>query len=347
MKKSLIALAALAATASFAQSTATISGSINVGILDTGKSGDVAAVSSLGGGANAINIATVEDLGGGLRGGFSGQIRFNAATGDRNSSGTGNALFHEANAYIAGGFGTARIGKIAEASNCAFDAWGCTGGAAFGGGTGVSTLAGALAVANAVSYTTPTMNGFSASVMSSVSAASRVNERRSFTLNYAQGPLAVQYLQTDNTANTAADALTPTAAVLSGSNTNIFTALPITAVSNNGGIKDEKAKQTSIAASYNFGVAKLNVLNVREENSSGANTKNVEAINASVPMGAYTFLAGYAKDKKEAAANKDTKIALGVNYALSKRSTLGADVFKAEQGDNTGTGFVVRMRHTF
>ncbi len=63
-------------------------------------------------------------------------------------------------------------------------------------------------------------------------------------------------------------------------------------------------------------------------------------------MGAVTLLAGYAKDKK-AAADKDTKVSLGVNYALSKRSTLGADLFKADQGANTGTGLVVRMRHTF
>jgi hypothetical protein len=62
-------------------------------------------------------------------------------------------------------------------------------------------------------------------------------------------------------------------------------------------------------------------------------------------MGAYTLLAGYNKDNK-AAANADTKTVLGANYALSKRTTLGADVFKAEAA-GAGTGFVVRMRHTF
>ena len=66
----------------------------------------------------------------------------------------------------------------------------------------------------------------------------------------------------------------------------------------------------------------------------------------------HTLLAGYAKDKK-AAANLDTKIAAGVNYALSKRTTLGADVFKSEAAavtgstGNAGTGFVIRARHTF
>jgi hypothetical protein len=298
--------------------------------MDTGAAGAKAGVASLGGGANAIDINTVEDLGGGLRGGFSSQIRFSAATGDMGSSGTGNALFHAANAYLSGGFGTARIGKIAEASNCGFDAWGCTGGAGFGAGVGTSTLAGASAVANAISYTTPTISGFSASAMSSQST--RAEERQSFTLNYAQGPFAAQYLQTNGTANTAANVLV--------SATNVADTTKLWSV------KDEKAKQSSIAASYNFGVAKLNVLNVKEEGATGTTTKDVTAINGSMPMGAVTLLAGYAKDKK-AVANADTKVSLGVNYALSKRSTLGADVFKAEQGANTGSGFVVRMRHTF
>ena len=275
----------------------------------------------MGGGANAIDINTVEDLGGGLRGGFSGQIRFNAASGDVGSAGLSNttSLFHAANAYLSGGFGTVRAGKIAEASNCGYDAWGCIGGAGFGAGVGTSTLAGAAAVANAVSYTTPTISGFSASVMSSQAASGRTNERKSFTLAYANGPVALQYLQTDNTGNTTSSSTAPT---------------------------DTKAQQASIGASYNFGVAKLNVINVKEEGSTGATTKDVTGVNASVPMGATTFLVGYAKDKK-AAANADTKIAAGVSYSLSKRTTVGADVFKAEQGDGTGTGFVARVRHTF
>jgi hypothetical protein len=322
MKKTLIALAALAAASTaFAQSTATISGSINTGFQKTGKAGDSAAIASMGGGANAIDINTVEDLGGGMKAGFSGQIRFNAASGDVGSSGLSNttSLFHAANAYVSGGFGTIRAGKIAEASNCGYDAWGCIGGAGFGAGVGTSTLAGAAAVANAVSYTTPTINGFSASAMSSQAATGRTNERQSFTLAYANGPVGLQYLQTNNSGNT----------------TSTTTA-----------ITDVKAKQASIGASYNFGIAKLNVLNVKEEDATGATTKDVTGVNASVPMGAYTFLAGYAKDKK-AVANADTKIAAGVSYALSKRTTVGADVFKAEQGANTGTGFIARVRHTF
>ena len=63
MKKTLIALAVLAVSgAAFAQSTATISGSISVGVMDTGLAGAKAGVASLGGGANAINMYVDRDI---------------------------------------------------------------------------------------------------------------------------------------------------------------------------------------------------------------------------------------------------------------------------------------------
>jgi hypothetical protein len=277
MKKTLIALATLAAAGTaFAQSTATISGSISVGVMDTGKAGGTAAVSTLGGGANAIDIVTREDLGGGMNAGFTSQIRFNANTGDVGSAGTGNALFHAANVYVGGGFGTIRVGKIAEASNCSYDAWGCTGGAGMMAGhattaghdsSGISALIGAAAIANSVSYTTPTINGFSASYQSTVST--RVNERSAFALNYAKGPLTAQVLRTENTANAAANATFNTS----------------------GAITDGNGRGTSIAASYDFGVARLNVFNAKTDpatvNVPDSNpTRDITFYTASMPMGA-------------------------------------------------------------
>jgi hypothetical protein len=329
MKKTLIALAVLAVSgAAFAQSTATISGSINVGVQDTGAAGAKAGVASLGGGANAINIVTLEDLGGGMRGGFSGQMRFNASTGDMNSNGNGNAFLHDANVYVGGGFGTIRVGKITELNNCAFDPWACTGGAGVVAGVAGtigasgSGLVGAQTIQSAVSYASPTINGFSLGYQTSVS--SRVNERSVLSLNYANGPVALQVLRTDGTANITAQGALGAASTAP---------------------TDAAAQQTALNASYNFGVAKVNVFNAKSENAAGATTFDITAISASMPMGAYTLLAGYAKDKK-AAATADTKLAIGANYALSKRTTLGADLFKQEQVGGS-TGFTVRARHTF
>jgi len=340
------ALAALAAPASFAQSTATISGSINVGIMATGAegaSGD-ANVASQGGGANAININTTEDLGGGMKGGFQSQMRFNAATGDRNSAGTGYALLHVANAYLQGGFGTVRLGKIGEMHNCGFDPWGCTGGAGMvaGHSGSVSALIAGGTTANAVHYTTPNFNGVSLSLQTSrstrtntpnfsgvslslqTSRSTRTNERRLVSIDYARGPITAQWLQLNNTANTWGD---------SGSNPG-----------------DAKAKGTSLGASYDLKFAKLNVINAVTKNADGAKTANVYSLSGSIPMGAYTWLTGYNKSKTGASytatSANDTKFAVGVNYALSKRTTLGADVFNSEVA-NGSTGYNLRIRHTF
>jgi predicted porin len=319
--------------------------------MDTGAAGAKAGVASLGGGANAINIVTSEDLGGGLKGGFNSQMRFNAATGDRNSAGTGSALFHAANAYIGGGFGTVAIGKIAEASNCAFDPWGCTGGAGvIAGAAGVSGLIAAGTQAQSISYTSPTIAGFSGSYQTSVS--SRKNERSVLNLGYANGPLAAQFLQSKGTANVVADLSVKSFFELSGSLEGLEgEALEAAEAAVDKAFMaaigtDAKEKGTSIGASYDLGIAKLAVFNAKTEAAGdGKVTKDITGLTATIPMGAVTLLAGYAKDKK-AAATADTKIGFGMNYALSKRTTLGADLFKQDAVGGS-TGFVTRVRHTF
>jgi predicted porin len=339
MKKTLIALATLAAAGTaFAQSSVTLSGSINVGVMDTGRAGEKAGVASLGNGANAINIASSEDLGGGLRGGFTGQIRYSAATGDVNSAGlapitnnvassSGNQLLHAANAFISGGFGTVRVGKIAEAGSCAFDPWGCTAGAGLMAGStgGVNALVGAGTQANSVSYATPTINGFSGGYQTTVTNPDRAKERSVLNLNYAKGPLAVGLVQVKGGGNSLAP--NPTAAAIGTTGNNV------------------DLTQNFVGARYNLGFATLGVSNSKTE-LAGVTSADVNTLSATAPMGAYTLLAGFAKDKTKA-ANADTRTAVGVNYALSKRTTLGADLFKAEAGANTGNGFVLRVGHTF
>jgi predicted porin len=58
-----------------------------------------------------------------------------------------------------------------------------------------------------------------------------------------------------------------------------------------------------------------------------------------------TGLFGYSKDNSKV-STADSKWAVGANYALSKRTTLGADVFQQERATGS-TGFVLRARHTF
>ena len=83
MKKTLIALAALAATGAFAQSSATISGSINYGIsTSTAK---VHGYGAWKGDRNHLTFTAVEDMGGGMKLSAGVQARFNSANSGTNT----------------------------------------------------------------------------------------------------------------------------------------------------------------------------------------------------------------------------------------------------------------------
>ena len=77
MKKTLIAIAALAATGAFAQSTVTISGTMDAGLsvasvqnATTGVSDKVSGFLGNNVATSAINIAATEDLGAGMKASF-------------------------------------------------------------------------------------------------------------------------------------------------------------------------------------------------------------------------------------------------------------------------------------
>lgn len=311
MKKQLIAAAVAGAFALPAMAQVTMSGSIHSGVIDTGAAGAKAVVATrLGGGMNAINITSSEDLGGGLSAGSAFQLRFDATGTNRATSATGGTpLFHAARVFISGPFGTVNMGKIIEESNCAYDPWGCGGGAglmANSGGT--QGLIMADSQDRSISYTTPTVSGFRLVYQTTVMAPAAPNQERTLTtLTYASGPIAAQYMLGE--------------------------------VQDNG-------KQNGFGASYDFGFLKANIASAVTENSAGAKTRDIMMYGASMPLRpGLTALLGYAKDKRQA-ATANTRWAVGVNYALSKRTTLGADVFEQESVGGS-QGFVLRARHTF
>ncbi len=120
MKKTLIALAALAATSAFAQSSLTISGAFNYGV-----STSVAGVHGYGGwkgDRNFLNFGVVEDLGGGLKVSGNVQARWNMATSMANtgyvntaSGGTQDNLFEQSAFAIDSSFGQIRVGRFTNA----------------------------------------------------------------------------------------------------------------------------------------------------------------------------------------------------------------------------------------
>jgi len=327
MKKTLIALAVLAASgASFAQSTVTIDGRVDINV--TRVSAGTASLTTVGRngvGSSRVAFKGVEDLGGGLTAKFT--IDTDLAADAPAATTLGN---RESWVGLAGGFGEIRLGNDYTAYWSAtglIDPFGTNGVAGgnnlFGNLAKVATgapAAGVAAVAatatnplisagasattgaggyigaanfyqvrasNSVGYKTPVFNGFSANAqVVQGEAINGFGGAKGYGLNYANGPLAVVYA-----------ALT--------------TKLSATADYDN----------TLIGASYDLGVAKVSLGQLTNKYLTNKATDTIVGLTA--PMGAGTIKASYDTKKVDNYATAGaTQLGLGYLYALSKRTTV-------------------------
>ena len=107
MKKTLIALAVLtASTASFAQSSVTLSGKMNLGIASTGSASS-ALTNGADGSSSRVILKGSEDLGGGMK------ANFHFETGLSPDTGAADSVFWQRQAWggFSGGFGEVRAGR--------------------------------------------------------------------------------------------------------------------------------------------------------------------------------------------------------------------------------------------
>jgi hypothetical protein len=324
MKKTLIALAVVAASgAAFAQSTATIDGAFRIGYKS-----DAASLKSITpdqGSGNAINVKVTEDLGGGLKATAMTQLRFDASNGAlRNESGvTGDkAGFHLAAVGIEGGFGGVQFGRIGFDQVWGFNPFGSN-----GAHVNPTTYAGATQNGQ-FRYTSPSFNGFKAVLGGALKAntngtAGSNADSTHVLLTYANGPVSVAYVSEKVVGLApAALATSPTAAA--------------TAAVVNG------VKISSFGASYDLGVAKLMLISGNQKDAvNGTELAKGTSVSASIPFGAFTGKVGYLNDQL---STKD-KTSVGVDYALSKRTTLEANTYKVK-GDANQT-YWAGVRHSF
>jgi predicted porin len=373
MKKTLVALAALAATASFAQSSVTLYGvaDVWVGSLKqtasnaTGTADATARqlkIDSGGLSGSRWGMRVTEDLGGGLSANVVAESGFNI---DAGSSAQGGLLFgRQAFVGLKGGFGSLNFGRqyspydsvkgaLSIQNSTTFDAtnggFGNVPAAQYGAltGTGAVAVADAVIINNALSgrlggwigytprinnsvrYDTPNFGGITGSVMiglgenkTTTVGATRTN---GFNVSYANGPLSVAVAYQD-------EILSKTAA------------------------STGKISNTMLAGNYDLGVAKLGLLFNRFKvgSAAGSAKANEYAFGASVPMGAVTLKAQYARSKFTG-AGADNSLGLEVQYALSKRSTayLGVNNTKVDAGnfvtgaDAKNSVIATGFRHTF
>jgi len=247
MKKSLIALAALAATASFAQSSVTISGNVDVAyqnkeaINTAGKS--FLKTSGVGDGflfPNRIILTVNEDLGGGLKARFVNEHGISpTSTDDWGYRANNGAPQYAAGAatpttgilsqipgsgwntgstnrgtYVAlnGGFGEVRAGYLVSSFyNASSQSGYLLAGEQYGGllhTLGLGEMGGSRA--NGIQYISPVWSGFNIDLQQQSGAERAVTAdaglgqtvttskapRTAIRLNYANGPLAVTYVNT-------------------------------------------------------------------------------------------------------------------------------------------------------
>jgi len=327
MKKSLIALAALAATASFAQSSVSIDGAMRIGVLNN-KAGT--AISPNQSSANVFNFRISEDLGGGLKAMAMTQRRFDASNGaERNESGAqGNAAgFHLAVVSLAGDFGQIDLGRIGLDQNWGYNPFGSN-------GAHVNPITFAGATQNGQwRYTLPTLvAGLKLSVAGAVQLnnAGAEGDSQQLLATYAAGPLSVTVVSEKVYGNQ-----------VGGSGVNAGGLTTPAATAKAGG-----SKLFTVGASYDLGVAKIMAIAGNEENATtGAKLNKGTSISATVPFGATTLKVGLLNDQHT--TNND-KVSVGVDYALSKRTTVSADTYKIRNAaTNLGQQTWIGVRHAF
>ncbi len=359
MKKSLIALAALAAVGvASAQSSVSISGGMALGVGST-KFGTASSGLQIARHTGNVAFSGTEDLGGGLRAGFRLETSIGGvATTNITNTGSADNLQvanrtilgdRGANMTVAGGFGTVLVGRAPTAIRALWGAIGdvsrlqqmttlSAGSSAasnndFNGGLTVAagdTNARIIygdTFANQVSWTSPTVNGFTVGVgyvgvqTSSTGVGDNATNKdtHSISVRYTKGQIDAAYNLTDT----------------------------------KGGSTPNKAH--TMLARYDFGVARVGVSYQDIKLSSGVNPGAATAITANIPMGAGSI--GLAYGKRSASASTATSFgddvkhtSLGYRYDLSKRTNVAVIWNKLDRSGGTTTDIKeqhIVLAHTF
>jgi predicted porin len=170
MKKSLLAVAILGATSSFAfaASNVTLYGVIDTGVkvqrIDGAKSGNTVSMTSGFKAGSRWGVKGVEDLGNGNQVGFILEQGFSSNNGAEGT--TGSAFNRESKLYVQGGFGQlafGRLGALASGlqTNSLLTGWAL--GTSYNGGSWTNLAKGNGRLNNAVAYVSPVFGGFKVS----------------------------------------------------------------------------------------------------------------------------------------------------------------------------------------
>jgi len=356
MKKSLIALAVLAASgAAMAQSSVTLYGVADafVGSKDLNTVNAAGVVSKTrqtvidtnGLNSSRWGLRGTEDLGGGLKALFVLESGLNIDTG----AATGGTTLFNRQAFVGlnSGFGTVALGRqysaydsirgtffSAQANSTSFDA---TNSNAINSalGTALTTGTAAAQVAAVAGSRIGAWTGYQTRYDNSISFTSA---------NYSGFQGSVVYGFGENKTPTT-DATRNVSVGLSYANGPIGIAV---SHADDELLADFHVKNTGIGGYYDFGMAKA-FLSFNQAKVTGLEKQKEWAVGLRAPLGATTLVAQYAQSKGDD-LGKNQSVGLEAQYSLSKRTTAYAAYNRTKVellNDAKNTLFGLGVRHTF
>jgi predicted porin len=344
MQKTLIALAALAVSGTaLAQSSVTIYGAVDNSFTRvTNKGGASASGLSSGGGGSIgskLGFKGDEDLGGGLKASFKLEMGLETSSGANGVPGSSNnftivapggGLRFDRAAYVAlsGGFGEVRLGRDLVASfinDVIYDPF-----LTYGVGSSLNFPLGVVAdaksasslfrVSNAVSYFTPNFGGLTAQIQfapseqaSNTGIAKRDGRVTTGRVAYDKGPLS--------------------ASVSAGK------------ADQSSGVIGQDITTANAGASFDFGVVKVmgEFARFKVDNVTGVSgvdlTTSIVTLGAIAPVGPGKIKLGVSRAERKTdgvtAKPETTKVAVGYDYSLSKRTSLFTTVAYVRNKDGS------------
>ena len=353
MKKSLIALAVLAASgAAMAQSSVTLFGVADIGVGYVKNSGGDSNYGLTNGGlaTSRLGFRGVEDLGGGLKAGF--WLEGGLTLDDGTSSGFN--FKRRSTISLMGNFGEVRLGRDLTAgykTALNYDLFGQVGMGQFLGWNntlyGTTGDADGVRASNLIGYHTNNIAGFKGGVQYGFGESSVNNKTNRYVgayLGFDNGPLSVTVAGDKNNFGFNVGGVPPVA--LSTDRT-----------------------QLSLGASYDLGMLKVNGLIQRVEYEFAGVTNKAKVDNwmlgVSAPVGPGTIKAQYASYDVKNSSDDAQQLSVGYQYDLSKRTAVyttvaylknknnaavalgGSGLSLAADAGKNQTGFQVGVRHAF
>ncbi len=311
MKKTAMALAAIAPLCAFSQSNVTLFGIVDNGIAHVKTGGhSITALTNSGASFSRWGMRGTEDLGGGLKAGFWLEAPLSGDVGQGANPLSGMSFIRRSTVSLMGSAGELRLGQdfaVSYHSPAWFDPMQGTG---IGQSLAFMMLGAPIRIGNAVSYFSPaSMGPFHAQ------------------LQYAFGEQtsASGYGKKGNYAGTR----------LGWDDRTLSVALSVAQMRTGTVEAPTKLDIANIAASYNFGVVKPMVFWAREKSSNGAQIDAYQ-IGGTAPIGNVGELRGsFGYYDRKNSGDDWTKLSLGYLHNLSKRTSLYGTVARVS---NRGAG---------